>query len=288
MNTALGPRAMLLLFAGAAVLGVARAGPEPERIDWLLTEGSPQVQQIVARHLPGVPQTITRGNPKRVWKSLLGGEPSCTADLLFRGEHAAQIYFSPTVLALPPVVLQRPGSTATLPRNEQGAVQLRALLARPDLLGAAVSGRYYGQLVNTLIAQRPARSTLTLLDSSHGVVRAIEMLLTRRVDYVLAYPSDMDEQDVSARAGAGVRPNALPIEGAEALVQAGVACPRTPWGRGAMRRIDAALSAPDSIAELEKIQEIYMTEADRKRHAAELQAFFRARARPMAMPAIDG
>ena len=276
-----------LVLLGPACAERAMAGPDPERIEWIMTEGDPQVQKIVARHLPEVAQGITRANPKRVWKSLLAGEPACTTDLLFRGEHAAQIYFSPTVLSLPPVVLVRAAASARLPLNAQGSVQLQALLARPDLLGAAVAGRYYGQLVSSLIAQRPARSMLTLLDSSHGVVRAIEMLLTRRVDYVIAYPSDVDEDDVAARLGKGQRPSVLPVAGAEALMQAGVACPRTPWGWTAMRRIDAALSEPDSVAEMEKIQAIYMTEADRRRHAAELQAFFRARLRPMMAPA-DG
>ncbi len=277
----------LLCMVMALQQGCAMAGPDPERIDWIMTEGDPQVQKLVARHLPEVPQGTTRANPKRVWKSLLAGAPACTTDLLFRGEYAAQIYFSPTVLALPPVVLVRPAGVQALPRNAQGQVHLRLLLARSDLLGAAVAGRYYGQGVNAVIEKRPRRSALTLLDSNQGVVRALEMLLTRRVDYVIAYPSDADEQAVTARLGGGVRPSALVIEGADALMQAGVACPRTHWGQVALRRIDAALSAPDSVAEMEKIQEIYMTEADRKRHAAELQAFFRARLRPMMTPA-DG
>ncbi len=38
-----------------------------------------------------------------------------------------------------------------------------------------------------------------------------------------------------------------------------------------MRRIDLTLSAPDSVAALRRIQDKYMPEAERRRHAAELE-----------------
>ncbi len=136
-----------------------------------------------------------------------------------------------------------------------------------------------------MIERRPRHNALTLLESTQSVARAAEMLLTRRVDYLIGYVLDLDEADAALpRARAGARPILLPIEGATALAPSGVACPRTPWGWAAMQRIDKALSAPDSVALLRRIQDKYLPEAERKRYAAELQAFFRARTQPMAVP----
>lgn len=254
-----------------------------DRIEWLLAAGDTDVQQIVAARTPDLSHGVIRGNPKRVWKALALNEPFCTADVFVRREYADKIYFTPTVLSLPPVLMAWPNILPILPRTVQGPVLLPALLTHTELQGVAVSGRNYGEAVNAMIEQRPRKNALTLLESNLGSARAAEMLLTRRVDYLIAYSGDLEVADPSLpRVSAGARPAALAIDGATELAPAGVACPRTPWGLAAMRRIDAALSAPESVAALRIIQERYMPEAERRRHAAELQAFFNARSRPMA------
>ncbi len=219
-------------------MGAGRRSPNNlSQIEWILSGSDASVQQMVARHTPDLRHSITHANIKRVWKTMAAGEQFCTADVDLRPELADKVYFSPTVLSLPPMLLTWPATLPSLPTHAEGAVRLPALLARTDVLGAAVSGRNFGAIVNAMIAQRPSETSLTLMASTRSDAHAGEMLLTRRVDYLIGYIADLDEADPNlSRVRRAERPLALSIEGATALAPAGVVCPRTPSGPAAMQR----------------------------------------------------
>jgi len=279
LSVNIGRRGLLLGACSALCRPLRAAEPGLDHIEWVLTEGDPTTQQILAPQMPDVPFTIRHANIKRIWKELLSGAPVCSSALYYRREYAASTYFTPTFVSAPPVVAVWPETVSSVPGSTRGVAQL-PLLMHSGLKGAAISGRNYGDVVNAMIARRPGDSSLTLLESSGSSARGIEMLVQRRVEYLIVFASEFEEPNAPRQARVD-RPRLLPIEGAEVMVRAGVVCPRTPWGLMAMRRLDAVLSTPTSVAQLRLAQDELLVPSDRKRYAAQVQDFFKARAHPM-------
>lgn len=286
----------LALALGCPALATTVAAAVPVgRIQWLMAEEPSQpdaqgrlrltptekVLAYLTRAWPEVPQTIVSVSIKRGARMLADGEPACHAAMLRTAAREREFYFVNTALLPPQQLVLRKEDLSRLPRNAAGEADLAALLARPALHGALIEGRSYGDAVDLMLARRPADSGLELFSiRGYSGGRLLPMLALRRIDYTIEYPGVV--ASLRARTPeitAGLQ--TLPIQGTSALLTVGIACPRTPWGLAAAQGIDHVLGTPEAAAMLRESIEVLLTPAPGAAQRAQLEAFFKARARPM-------
>ncbi|MET0519546.1 MAG: TIGR02285 family protein [Burkholderiaceae bacterium] len=289
------PRLATALAALAALLPAAASTParaQPvEQITWLSADPPPALdsknpsalatpmQAFMLAHLPQVRQTVVQANAKRSWQLLAKGEQVCHVSAVRTPEREQLAYFTNTQVGAPLQLIVRRERQAQLPRNAAGEVDLPRLLADARLRGALVDGRSYGPRLDRLLAQRPAGAALSLYAAADFGSQIMPMLGADRADYTIDY--DISLSVLREREPAqGALLVALPIQGADELMRAGVACPRTPWGLAAITAIDQALGTPEGAAMLRATGERWLTPELRQRYAARIEQFYRERARP--------
>ncbi|MBT9494119.1 MAG: TIGR02285 family protein [Paucibacter sp.] len=281
--------AYLALLVSSALAGAA----EPARvthISWLSADPPPtadgksnagltgKLVSFMTQQWPEVKHEILQANAKRSWQLIAQGEPVCHGSALRTPEREKLAYFSPTLMGPPLQLIARRDKLAALPLNSAGEVDLARLLADARLQGALVGGRSYGQYIDKALSPLSAYQTLAFYSASDYGSKILPMLLAGRADYTI-------EQDMALSVGRENNPQmmalvSLPIQGASELIAAGVACPRNAWGLAAIREIDKRLGTPAGAAMLRESFERWLTPELRQRYGAQLDAFYKERARP--------
>lgn len=165
-----------------------------------------------------------------------------------------------------------------LPRNAAGEVELERLLADPALRGALIDGRSYGAFLDRTIAARPRDAALKRYGERDFGSQMLGMLAADRADWAIEYDISLRQSPEAERLTAALQ--SVPIAGASDPMIAGIACPRTPWGLAAIRRVDAVLGTPAGAQMLREALERWTTPEVRSHYAAQIEAFYRERARP--------
>lgn len=236
-----------------------------------------ELMLLLMTHWPNVEHRFITANTKRTWVMLEGKEEVCHASALVSDERLKIAYFSLTHLVPPPQLIIQADVLASYPRNAAGEVILSRLLASAKR-GALLEKRSYGASIDATIASRPDSSGLKLVTPSDYGTQTLKKLQLDRLDYtieydfVLAYQQSLDSSLKSLLS--------VPIAGNTAPVTAGVACPRSPWGQAAIRKIDAILSKHADSLHLRGALERWLTPETRKRYDAAMTRFYRQRATP--------
>jgi len=247
--------------------------PAPARAPFSL-----RLVSFLESHWPDIEHVVVSANAARAVKMLAEGDTACVLAFAHTPEREQLAYFSDALLITPPEVVVRRDHLHVLPRNAAGDVELPRLFADKSLRGAVVSGRSFGSYVDDQLERAPATGGLTRSPASDFGSNTLAMVALGRIDYSLVRELNMELEDSHL----GVATDALtsvPIEGASAAGYAGVACPRTPWGRAVIQRVGALLFTPEGIALLREETEHRMSAADRQRNAAQIDALYRGRAR---------
>lgn len=281
------------LAAAAWVCTVVQASePEPQvtQITWLVNDTlsvrspsgierpSDQLIGWLTKHLPGIEHRRMPANAKRSWRLLEAGERVCHSAAVRLPERERLAYFSNTWL-LPPVHLIAAASTrARLPLDAASQVDLTRLLADKQLHGMVVQGRSYGAQVDALLAEAASSDVLQFITAGDFGSNVLPMLLRGRIDYALEYPNAL--LAFAATTPEVSRLVALPIQGATTPIVSGVACPRTPWGHAAIRRIDHALGTAEGAAMLKESLLVQLSPDTQRTYAEALSSFFQRRSQP--------
>jgi uncharacterized protein (TIGR02285 family) len=271
------------------VAAPARAQVAVERITWLAgdtaaasvsgSRPSDRLLDWLTARLPGITHERVIANAKRSWTLIERGEAVCHASAVRSPQREALAYFSNTWPMPPLQLIVRRERVAALPVDAAGQVDLPALLADSRLQGVAVHGRSYGTVLDAMLgppdATLPSLRRVTAGDFGSNLV---PMLLQGRADYAFEYPNALaallrTRPEVSGLA-------ALPIKGAVEPVISGVACPRTPWGQAAIRRIDALLGTPEGAALLRDVLMADLPPDSRRQYREAFDSFFQRRAQP--------
>lgn len=280
-----------LCAVGALLAWPSAAAPATdETMTWLVGESvaatrpSPGLRsaellkQLFAAAWPGIAQREVHANAKRSWQMIADGEKVCHASAVRNGARERLALFSNTFLMPPPQVVVRRDKAADLPLNAKGEIDLPALLADPRLRGMVVDGRSYGALIDGALQQAdPARPPRRLSPGDFGS-NVLPMLSRNRADYTIEYDMALamqaepeDRQDALL---------SLPIAGASVPVTVGVACPRTPWGRQMMSRVDAMLSQSANAALLKEVLLRELSPGTARHYGPDIEAFYRERVKP--------
>lgn len=275
----------MLVAAGLwAACGLAQ--PAVDRITWLAgdtlasrgSRPSDRLLDWLTARLPGITHERVVANAKRSWALIERGEPVCHASAVRSPPREALAYFSNT-WPMPPVQLVvRREQVAALPLDAAGQVDLAALLANTRLQGVLVHGRSYGAPLDAQLEKGAPLGTVQRITSGDFGSNLLPMLLQGRADYALEYPNALAAAALQRPDVAGLA--LLPIRGNTELVTSGIACPRTPWGQAAIRRIDAVLGTPEGAALLRETLLSELPADSRRTYRDALDAFFQRRAQP--------
>lgn len=278
------------LGALAAALLLALPLRAQEQMTWLMSDFPPVTIPVNGMPTKGIADQIVRylashwghddhryvyANSKRTWHMLQRGSQACFAAALRTPERERTAYFSNTSLVPPPVLIVRADALAALPLTPAGEVDLARLLAKRSLHGALVENRSYGAQLDAQLAQRPADANLEQTAIGDYGRNVLLMVARQRADYTFDY-------DFALAYGQTVQPElaqlrTVAVAGVTQAVVAGVACPRTPWGRKMIRKIDAILGTPAGADMLMRAQDSWLTEHGKQRYRSQMQEFQRQR-----------
>ncbi|UTH73782.1 TIGR02285 family protein [Chromobacterium sp. IIBBL 290-4] len=277
----------------AALLLAVRAGAvevDTKNITWVLSDWPPNF--IVVNGLPTVgqndvylkllmarwPEARHRFEVMSTARSILAlqkGSQVCRPNLIPTPERERFAYFTLTHLQMPLRVIIRSDKAAMAPRDARGDVLLGKLIAQPALRGIAAAGRSYTAEIDKLLAG-PRNANVKMqpnLPSNEGLFKLLEL---GRADYTLDYEPNFNyraEQVLQA----GL--TNLPLAGSK-LIPVGIACPRTPWGRQAIVKIDSLLAEAVKDPAYREAQTRWLSTATMSRYKAELDRFYRWRTHP--------
>lgn len=285
-------RPVWLAAAAWVCTAVQASGPEPQvtQITWLVNDTlavrsasgierpSDQLIGWLTKRLPGIEHRRMPANAKRSWRLMEAGERVCHSAAVRLPERERLAYFSNTWL-LPPVHLIVAAPTrARLPLDAASQVDLTRLLADKQLHGMVVQGRSYGREVDAQLAEAASGDALQFITAGDFGSNVLPMLLRGRIDYALEYPNAL--LAFAATTPEVARLVALPIQGATTPIVSGVACPRTPWGHAAIRRIDQALGNAEGAAMLKESLLVQISPETQRTYAEALTSFFHRRSQP--------
>jgi uncharacterized protein (TIGR02285 family) len=255
------------LAGDTAAASISGARPSDRLLDWLTAR------------LPGIAHERVVANAKRSWTLIERGDTVCHASAVRSPAREALAYFSNTWPMPPLQLIVRRERAAALPLDAAGQVDLTGLLSDTRLQGVIVHGRSYGAVLDGILAQPEAAfPTLRRVTAGDFGSNLVPMLLQGRADYAFEYPNALTALLRTRPEVAGLA--ALPIKGAVEPVISGVACPRTPWGQAAIRRIDAVLGTPEGAALMRDILMSELPPDSRRQYRDAFDAFFQRRAQP--------
>ncbi|AOZ49016.1 TIGR02285 family protein [Chromobacterium vaccinii] len=280
----------LARFALLALASAAAHASEPYQITWVLSDWAPNfiirdgkpttgqndiyLKLIIARW-PEAEHRFMVMSTARSTLELQRGSQLCRMNLIPTPEREKFAFFTLTHMQLPLRLVIRKEAAAQAPLNEAGEAVLDKLIRKPGVRGITAAGRSYTAEIDRLLAESKGGSNvreIPNLPSNDGLFKLLEL---GRADYTLDYEPNFKYRDEQSRE----HPlTSLPIAGA-ALIPVGIACPRTRWGRMAVMKIDQLLSEVVSDPAYRQAQDRWLSPESAQRYRAELDRFYRQRAR---------
>ena len=254
--------------------------PSSMPVDGKPTQGlADEFVKAIVKRWPEVEHRYLVANNKRIVTMLEQGEPACFTTALHVPERERSAYIADMLLVPPQMLVTRRELLPRLPLNARGEVRFADLLADSSLHGSLLQARSYGSYLDRLIRERPRESGALL---SAAAIRPLQQLAHRRADYAVDYDYTLAwEQHVdAAKTNDEAELVSLPIEGNEQALVAGIACPRTEWGRRMIIQIDHHIAALAQDAQARSGVERWMTPNARQRYGRMIEDFYKRRAHP--------
>lgn len=164
------------------------------------------------------------------------GRTVCIAGTLKTPDRAKTFFFSKTVISQFPIsIITRADRKADFAPflNDEGAVDLKALIAHAGLFSLLESDRSYGPRVDAVLSDSKAENKLQQTRLS---VNMIKMLELRRLDWFLAYPIEAEFHRMTTAPALEIA--SFPIAGAERMLDVKLACSATRLGRHIINHVD--------------------------------------------------
>lgn len=271
---------------GLMALGACLPARAEPPMHWLLSDLPPGVRLVdgrptdgmadrvllyLARLHPERPQVYDLVNVRRAEIMLHQGVEACHGAMMWSPQRGEEFLFVETHRLPPPVLVVRRDHAAQVPRDAAGLVDLGALVQRSGLRGGAVTGRSYGAYLDDWLAHEGQALPRHALPDQAG--RLLRMAARDRLDYLFEFDFILRfEQGEDAELQQLV---SLPLPGPEALMPAGIMCPRTPWGERVARRLRLELAQPAAVAERQAGLKRWLTPETEAFYRVQLDGYFR-------------
>lgn len=279
-------RAMGASLLGLATSLAAHGAGDDAPMHWLLSDMPPGTRIVDGRPTDGIadqvllylagqhPARLQIYEPVNVRRSelmLRQGVAACHAAMMWSPQRAEEFNFVETHRLPPLHLVVRRDRLARVPRNASGLVDLQALVERSGLRGGVVAGRSYGGFMDDWLAREGQGLPRHALPDQAG--RLLRMAARDRIDYLFEF--DFILRYEQGEDGELRQLVSLPLQGADALMPAGIVCPRTAWGDRVTQQLREELARPAGIAAREAGQRRWMTHEAEQFYRVQLDSYFR-------------
>lgn len=175
----------------------------------------------------------------RVFGLMQQGQPACHPSLLKTPEREAFVDFSgPVEFVLPHHIVVRSDHLARLApyRNADGSVDVARLMKDPGLSTAYQEKRGYPLIVAA--ALKAAAGQKNIIETSADDQGPFRQLAAGWIDYIIAYPDEVNWFATSLTMTGPLSFEYLPIAGLDEYVIGHVGCTKGPWGRKITALVD--------------------------------------------------
>lgn len=245
----------MLFMAGPGVAQTAQTDQATavETVDWTVwplpgainvIDGKPtdgvamDILRLIMAKLPAYTPNYRLGNRLRQQQDMQQGQNFCSAPLFRRSDSDEYGYFIP-FMASTPIQLVIRGSDATQFPIENGTISLVDLAARDDLRGGYSGFRTYPPAVSRWLEQAREDGRVERATGTPSGENVLRMVSQGRIDF--AFEFSTLSNTVNKRLRSGEPLVSVPIKGHQALVDAGIYCSRTPWGKRVASELDRAI-----------------------------------------------
>lgn len=205
------------------------------------------------------------------------GAHLCSATAILTPERDKTRYFTYTLLAEPRYLITSLETKSKLPLHN-GAVSLVALMHDARFKGLIVSERSYGPDLDAILRGPERTDNLASINSPDMGGNLMRMQLAGRMDYTIEYPTNLAYLSaIDKRFQALV---AIPIVEAQKMTMAGVACPRTPWGKTVIEKVDRAVAKLTQTRAHREMLETWLSPEQRQTLRKQIDDFYAFRSVP--------
>ena len=287
-------RQMLGICLMAICSATSQAQTAPPTITWLLWDFPPSsigsngkftdgyiysVAKILIDAWPEAHHNLVGTTTDNAWASLNQRVEACYVSAILTPERERIYYMTQTLVVEPLSLIARTEIAGKLAKNSDAEVLPAQLFNRSDMRGVLAQSRSYTPVLDALLDKRASNSGISKVRQVPGTSNILLMLANERGDYTIEYGTSFQYQATLNPTLTGNSLAVLPIAGGKP-VRAGIACPRTKWGRAVIRKTDALLAKlvtrPDYFDALKRWQSAAMQTA----MAPQLSAFVRQRSMP--------
>lgn len=253
-----------LIVLGALLLvggGSAAAQQDPKELTWLGMEFPPffiaegtdadkgiadEMVRLLRARMTDWKHRSETASTAEIQLRIRAGEQVCSPAYIRTPEREQFMAFSLPALLLPPngITVRR---TDLARFGNGGPVSLAALLKDSSLRLGVAKGRSYGEAIDSILTQHKQAKHVYSRFGDDIYASLFDLLTRQGVDYILGYPYEAAFHAKSKGLEAAFV--SLPLEESSAMIQAHVACPKTPWGASVIAAIDAALRDVRGTAE---------------------------------------
>ncbi len=237
--------------------------------------------KLIVQRSPEVQHQYVVAPTARALTGLAEGREACVMGLVLTAERERIAYFSETHFGPPLQLITRSEVIRRLPRNAAGEVLPGTLFDRQDLHGLLVRNRSYSPHLDALLNQRGNNSAVAYVNNAEGGANVFKMIALKRADYTLDYDFTLAYQLQRESAFFQNKRQtlvAVPVAGSLSFAS-GIACPRTPWGRQAILKIDSIVAGLATNKEYQESGNRWLTPQTVQRYRKDWEAFFRNRER---------
>ncbi|WP_342617471.1 TIGR02285 family protein [Rhodoferax sp. GW822-FHT02A01] len=239
-----------------AVVPTSHAQTPQLTITWMLWDSAPgvifsdgkptagyvfSITKLLTDAWPEAQHRLVRTTIENAWSNLDRGLEACYASALITPERERNYYMTQTLVVPSLAIVARPEAVSRLPKNSKGEVLAAELFDSQELRGILATNRSYTALLDALLKSRAEGSNISYAKQLSGSSNILQMLAGNRGDYTIEYATAALYQGTRTPEVAQSNLQVLPIAGLEP-VPAGIACPRTEWGRTVIVKADALLS----------------------------------------------
>ena len=209
-----------------------------------LVDGEPkgglqmEALELLERQMPEVHPTYRAVSRLRQLRDMGEGADFCAAPFFHNADGEKVGYFVPFTLSTPIQAVMRRDQLPRFPLQQERLPVARGIAAT-RLRGAVAAGRTYPQEIRALLADARVSGRLETVGGQVGGENLLLMIAAGRIDYGFEFATVIRQMNQRPQVGGvlvGVR-----LQESHALVQSGIYCTRSPWGRRMALRLDVAI-----------------------------------------------
>src|SRR5690606_33040716 len=194
--------------------------------------------KLLERQMPEVQPTYRAVSRLRQLRDMGDGLDFCAAPFFHNTDGEKVGYFIPFTLSTPIQAVMRRDQLPRFPL-QQGRLPVARVIDTAGLRGAIAAGRTYPLEIRALLAQASASGRLDIVGGQVGGENLLLMIAAGRVDYGFEFATVIRQMNQRSQVGGalvGIR-----LQESLTLVESGIYCTRSPWGRRMALRLDAAI-----------------------------------------------